>query len=227
MSERKLHIIKTEDGSNSLYVPELKETYHSFHGAVQESRHVFIEHGLTFFNSCTRKEPIKILEVGLGTGLNALLVTEWAYKARLNVEMTSLEAYPVAVEMALSLNHADYIKVDSANEWFAQIHKSPWGKLENISDHFKLQKIESKLEEVALKNDFDVVFFDAFAPNKQSELWELPILKKTYEALCKSGVFVTYCAKGQLKRDLKSLGFEVETLVGPPGKKEMVRGVKA
>jgi len=221
---RKLELIKTEDGSHSLYVPELKETYHSFHGAVQESRHVFIKHGLDFYYQ-NKPLEIKVLEVGLGTGLNALLTAEWSVQ-NAHVKMTSLEAYPVESSIASQLNYHTYIENKEGKEWFERIHSSEWEETCAIHDAFDLLKNKRKVEEAELTSDFNVVFFDAFAPNKQSELWEMRVLEKMYDALTSSGVFVTYCAKGQLKRDLASLGFEVETLPGPLGKKEMVRGIK-
>lgn len=226
MNSRELKIIKTEDGSHSLYVPELKETYHSFHGAVQESRHVFIEAGLAYFSELKTPQEISLLEIGFGTGLNALLAAEWAMKEELIVEMHSLEAFPVDLEIALSLNYTDRIRHENAQSWFERMHRESWGLLQPIHEFFSLNKIHSQVEDYTFDRTFDVVFFDAFAPNKQPELWEMPILKKVYDTLKTQGVFVTYCAKGQLKRDLKSLGFEVETLPGPPGKKEMVRGIK-
>ncbi|MEP2773196.1 MAG: tRNA (5-methylaminomethyl-2-thiouridine)(34)-methyltransferase MnmD [Fulvivirga sp.] len=222
---RKLELIKTEDGSHSLYVPELKETYHSFHGAVQESRHVFMKQGLDFYYQNNQPELINVLEVGLGTGLNALLTAEWSVQ-NAYVKMTSLEAYPVESSIASQLNYHTYIEDKQGKEWFDRIHSSEWEKTCAIHDTFDLLKNKLKVEEAELTSDFNVVFFDAFAPNKQSELWEMQVLEKMYDALTSSGVFVTYCAKGQLKRDLATLGFEVETLAGPPGKKEMVRGIK-
>lgn len=226
MSTRELKIIQTEDGSHSLYVPELKETYHSFHGAVQESRHVFIEAGLNHYCQLQEPKKIKVLEIGFGTGLNALLTAEWSMTKSLEVEMYSLEAFPVDMDIALSLNYASRIAHDDATKWFEAMHQESWGLAQAIHDYFSLNKIHARIEDYQFDRVFDVVFFDAFAPNKQAELWELQVLKKVFDTLKTKGVFVTYCAKGQLKRDLKSLGFEVETLSGPPGKKEMVRGIK-
>jgi len=226
MTKRKLNIIITEDGSHSLYVPELKETYHSFHGAVQESRYVFIQHGIDFFTT-QGATSVKVLELGLGTGLNALLVAEWAQNKGVNVEMVSLEAFPVEAKLALELNYAKHLQDEEATLWYENIHNSAWNIPFKVNEFLTVKKIDQKIEDTELENDFDVVFFDAFAPNKQSELWELPILKKTFDAQASAGVFVTYCAKGQLKRDLREIGYEVETLPGPPGKKEMVRGLKS
>lgn len=220
-------LIITEDGSHSLFVPALKETYHSFHGALQESRHVFIDKGLNDWMATNIKTPIRILEVGLGTGLNILLAAEWGNHHNIQVEITSLEAYPINADIVSKLNYPQLLGDKLAAEWFSKIHNTPWNELNEIHSCLKLTKIDKKLEDVVLPNNtFDIIFFDAFAPNKQAELWEAEILEKIYNAQSPKSHFVTYCAKGQLKRDLKSLGYQVETLDGPPGKKEMVRGIK-
>ena len=220
-------LIITEDGSHSIYVPALNETYHSFHGAVQESIHVFIEMGLDHFAKHRNGSAISVLEVGLGTGLNALLAAHWANEMKVMVKMTSLEAFPIPPALASELNYPGKIASEHAMEWFRRIHNSPWQKALAIHDTFVLEKVKTKLETYPLPADeYDVVFFDAFAPNKQAELWELPVLKQVFQSQTTSSVFVTYCAKGQLKRDLKSLGYVVQALPGPPGKKEMIRAIK-
>ncbi|MEL7004016.1 MAG: tRNA (5-methylaminomethyl-2-thiouridine)(34)-methyltransferase MnmD [Bacteroidota bacterium] len=227
-TERKIELITTDDGSHSLYVPELNETYHSFHGAVQESDHVFIKMGLDdFLNSHQNIPMINVLEVGLGTGLNALLTAQWAFEKKVKVNMTSIEAFPIDMELVKRLNYAQVLGTPNAEQWFESIHSGVWEEGLKINDWFELSKIEAKVEDYSLlDNHFDVVFFDAFAPNKQAELWEIGILGKVFKSQSPNGIFVTYCAKGQLKRDLKSLSYEVDTLQGPPGKKEMVRGKK-
>ena len=225
--ERDPKLITTEDGSHSLFVPDLKETYHSFHGALQESRHVFIEKGLSDYNEKFNAISIQVLEIGLGTGLNALLTAEWAQVNQVAVEMISIEAYPIPSDMVTKLNYPALLGKDHADEWFQSIHGTPWETRSEIHPLFHLRKVNSKLESYPLPSQqFQVIFFDAFAPNKQAELWELDILGKIYNSQATNSYFVTYCAKGQLKRDLKSLGYEVETLEGSPGKKEMVRAVK-
>lgn len=224
----KVKIITTEDGSHSLYHEELKETYHSFHGALQESRHVFIEKGIRFWRT---KEGLpdflKIFEVGMGTGLNALLTAQLAKENNLSIEYTTLEPFPLENELISQLNYPEQSDDPKLKEIFKRIHHVAWEEPIELYPYFQLTKHQMKLEDYPINNQqFDVLFFDAFAPNKQAELWELNALEKCYSLLKKGGVFTTYSAKGQLKRDLKSLGFEVETLPGPPGKKEMVRGVK-
>lgn len=204
-----IKIIVTSDGSHSLLNTDLDETYHSIHGAVQESLHVFIKNGLDL---C--KDPVNVFEVGFGTGLNALLT---AQTGRL-VNYTSIEAFPIG-DLWRELNFS--------NEVFKKIHECPWEEFYVITEKFRLKKIENDLRSFQVEpNSYDVIYFDAFAPSKQPEMWEFPVLEKVCSSLKSGGIFVTYCAKGQLKRDLKSLGLTVETLSGPPGKKEMTRGTK-
>jgi tRNA U34 5-methylaminomethyl-2-thiouridine-forming methyltransferase MnmC len=219
-----IHIILTGDGSHSLLNTALNETYHSVHGAKRESVHVFVNHGLEFFRAQHPTETIKIFEVGFGTGLNALLTASYAENNFQKVSYTSIEAFPLEEELLMKLNYAE---TDEEKKLFRKLHAALWEKDEQINKYFLLNKIRTTLQEITLSAEtFDVIYFDAFAPGKQPELWELPVLDKVCGGLKKDGAFVTYCAKGQLKRDLKTLGLEVQTLPGPPGKKEMVRALK-
>lgn len=219
-----LQIITTRDGSHSLLNPELNETYHSVHGARQESMHVFIKNGLEFIAQRDAKQSIKILEIGFGTGLNALLTAMDAIEKGISVEYTTLEAFPVNASIWQELN---YPQTKREEEIFYQLHHAAWDAWTEPVPGFMLKKINTTLQLASLDHAyFDLVYFDAFAPNKQPEMWELPMLQKTIEALRPGGVFVTYCAKGQLKRDLISLHANVETLQGPPGKREMIRATK-
>jgi len=218
-----VHIIPTSDGSHTLLNKELDETYHSRHGALQESRYVFIQHGLEVVGNL-QKTPISILEVGFGTGLNTLLTLQCAIVDRLTIYYTTLEAFPIEETIWSQLNYAE--SADSKAQ-FEKLHRAEWDKNVEIESGFQLQKLHTTLQQVALeKNRFDLIYFDAFAPNKQPEMWHISMLQKIVEAMKSGGVFVTYCAKGQLKRDLQSLNLKVETLQGPPGKREMVRGTK-
>lgn len=217
-----LKIITTQDGSHSLLNEQLNETYHSVHGALQESKHVFIQHGLDVVSK--DKSTIHILEVGFGTGLNALLTLHQAKSNNLTIHYTTLEAFPVEEDIWPKLN---YVESADAKEQFEKLHRANWNEEQNISSNFVLRKLHATLQQVELElNHYDLIYFDAFAPNKQPEMWELPVLQKIANAMKPGGLFVTYCAKGQLKRDLKSAGLTVETLQGPPGKREMVRGLK-
>jgi tRNA U34 5-methylaminomethyl-2-thiouridine-forming methyltransferase MnmC len=217
-------IILTADGSHSLLNTTLNETYHSVHGAVQESNHVFIKNGLEFF--CHRSTPalIDIFEMGFGTGLNAWLTAKYGTQVNRHINYTSLELFPLPEEIWRQLNYAGR---DDSRLLFDQLHQAPWTKKTLIQPNFSLHKINAALTDVSFEDaSFDLVYFDAFAPSKQPDLWHFSVLEKIVLTLRSGGIFVTYCAKGQLKRDLKSIGLSVETLPGPPGKKEMVRALK-
>lgn len=224
---REVKIITTEDGSHSLYVPDINETYHSFHGAYRESVHVFMLYGLeAWYMRNPKRFPIRIFEVGFGTGLNAWLTLVWAEQYKVPVLYHTIEPFPLAAEVYKQLN---YTEVDDSiyhyAPFFQVLHEAPWNKGDIVSEYFNMKKDETTLEEAVLYSS-DVIFYDAFAPNKQPELWTKEMLAKAVDTLNPGGVLVTYCAKGQLKRDLKELGLEVETLPGPPGKKEMTRAWK-
>jgi tRNA U34 5-methylaminomethyl-2-thiouridine-forming methyltransferase MnmC len=217
-----LQIITTSDGSHSVRNTDLDETYHSVHGAVQESMHVFITNGLEYFTFNRRASNASILEIGFGTGLNALLTWRYGRQNSLQIRYTSLEPFPLPREVWSKLNY----DIGRAGGDLNILHKSDWNSEILLAPGFTLQKISKQLQDVALTDQYDVIFFDAFAPGVQPELWVYESLKKVITPLRAGGVFVTYSAKGQLKRDLKALGLHVETLAGPPGKNEMVRGVK-
>jgi len=214
-------LIVTSDGSHSLLNRAMDETYHSRHGAMQESLHVFIENGLVYRARSLESDPIRILEVGFGTGLNAYLAMRWAETHNRYVTFTTLEPHPINEPVWSLLNYAE----PGFESTFNQLHASAWGDWVTLSETFRLCKKQETLQETSLE-EYDVVFYDAFAPNKQPDMWEYSLLEKTAEALAPGGVFATYCAKGQLKRDLKATGLLVETLPGPPGKKEMVRALR-
>ena len=213
-------IIVTGDGSHSLYLPTLNETYHSAYGALTESRHVFIEAGLAHYRQTHSPRAIRVLEVGFGTGLNALLAREFALKQQFPVYFTSLEPFPLQPALYEKLNYAETPESRAA---FLELHRTPWDKPQSLDAHFSLHKVKTRLEDFQTNEHFEVIFYDAFAPGKQAELWQYEILEKAVAFLAAGAVFVTYCAKGQLKRDLAALGLNVETLPSPPGKKEMVR----
>jgi tRNA U34 5-methylaminomethyl-2-thiouridine-forming methyltransferase MnmC len=217
-----LEIIVTADGSHTLRNNELNETYHSVHGAVQESLHVFIRNGLGYFVANKHPEKIFILEIGFGTGLNALLAWEYARLNKLPMVYTTLEPNPLPEEIWSQLNYANQ---DNTRQYFKSLHDAAWDGQSSLDQEFTLDKRRETLQACSLARQYDVVFFDAFAPSIQPELWNFESLKKVIGALKERGVFVTYSAKGQLKRDLKTLGLTVETLPGPPGKNQMVRGL--
>lgn len=212
-------IILTEDGSQSLYDEELNETYHSTKGARSESEYVFIEQGLDHWLETCEKQEVTVLEVGMGTGLNAWLAWQWAEKQTLSVRYITLEPYPLDHELVKQL-----ILYDDAP--FQLVHAADWDEWQLLSDHFKLIKHQTGIENYAADTRADVIFFDAFAPSRQPDIWSMKNLKKCHELLHAGGILTTYCAQGQFKRDLSAVGFSVEILPGALGKKEMVRGRK-
>jgi tRNA U34 5-methylaminomethyl-2-thiouridine-forming methyltransferase MnmC len=217
-------LITTSDGSHSLYVAEFNENYHSTHGALQESLHVFIMHGLDYRPDLS---SVRILEVGLGTGLNALLTLRASVDTGKSIDYLAVEAFPLPDAITLRLNYPALLGDSRASEWFESIHSAPWDQQSDIAANFKLTMLRSKLQDVTLQgNFFDVIYFDAFAPQKQPEMWTSDVFKKVYDAVNEGGCLVTYCAKGQVKRDLRSVGFQVESLPGPKGKREMIRAIR-
>jgi tRNA U34 5-methylaminomethyl-2-thiouridine-forming methyltransferase MnmC len=216
-------IITTSDGSHSLWNETLHETYHSVHGAMQESLHVFIKNGLEYALS---KNPlsISIFEVGFGTGLNALLTLQYANEHQQKIRYITVEPFPLPEEIWSRLNYSTILNLE---EQFRSLHNSKCDVEQQLDSYFSLLKLPVTLQHVEIpEKTIDLIYFDAFAPSKQPEVWELPVLEKTLRGLRTDGILVTYCAKGKLKRDLKNLGLTVETLPGPPGKKEMIRAYK-
>lgn len=214
-------IITTSDGSHTIYVPQLDEHYHSIHGAVQESSYIFINNG---FDVCTA-DPVSILEIGFGTGLNALLTAVKSLSGTRDVHYTSIEKYPLDISTINSLNHNKFAG-DQGMELFQLIHSSPWNISVNISTHFSIKKIETDFTKEKLSGSYDLIYFDAFGPDKQPEMWTREMFSEISAVTNKNGILVTYSAKGEVKRSLKACGFEVNLLPGPPGKRQMIRAVK-
>lgn len=215
---------KTGDGSQTIYLPDLDETYHSVHGAIQEAKHVFIQQGLQHFHEKnTNNDPIHILEMGLGTGLNAFLAAIWAAENNRQVIYCGIEAFPVDIEMNRAM---DYPKSLGHSQLFETLITAPWEESISLSNNFQLLKIERHFEEFQAENAFDVLFYDAFGPRAQEEMWNEAVIAHACHFLKPGGIFVTYCAKGQLRRDLKNLNLLTERLPGPPGKREMTRATR-
>ncbi|MNU59386.1 tRNA 5-methylaminomethyl-2-thiouridine biosynthesis bifunctional protein MnmC [compost metagenome] len=220
----KRELVKTADGSTTIYIPEWNEHYHSSHGALQEAQHVFIKHGL----NPKSDDYLTIFEMGFGTGLNALLTYFASEKRNQYVHYIGLEAFPPTTEEIEGMNYTSFTNDDEASEIFQKLHQADWNVAREISEHFVLEKIGKKIQDLELgKGTIDLCYYDAFGPRVQPELWSPEIFQKIYDWLSPGGVLVTYCAKGQVKRDLKSVGFEVSSLPGPPGKREMTKAVKS
>ncbi len=225
--EKEVQLIVTEDGSHSLYHPELKESYHSFHGAYREAIHVFMLYGLEAWAARNpSKKPVRIFEVGFGTGLNAWLTLVWAEQNQVPVLYHTIEPFPLEEEIYSKLN---YTELDDAiwhyKNYFTKIHKATWDSGGVISPYFNMKKERTTLQEVELYSA-DVVFFDAFSPKKQPELWEFAMLEKVAVSMNPGAVFVTYSATGKLKKSLAELGLALDEVPGPPGKLEMTRAWK-
>lgn len=215
----------TEDGSHTLRVVELDECYHSTHGAIQESMHIFIREGLLRFFSAANclKSAVNVLEIGFGTGLNAYLTLLEAKKAGISVDYTALELYPLSVEDAMLLNYPELMHDDG--DLFEKIHRIPWGEVCEITPWFRLHKVKADFTKYELQGVYDVIYFDAFSPEKQPEMWSESGFRKIYEHAGGEAVMTTYCAKGVVRRAMQSAGFVVERLPGPPGKREILRGL--
>lgn len=218
--ERK--IITTSDGSKTIHIVDWDEQYHSKHGAIQEAYHVFIKSGLSLF----KNRSLSILEIGFGTGLNCLITLLEASKFNLNIQYTGIEKYPITSEELEQLNYISELKADSFTKEFQKMHQSPWEKEIEISETFYLHKQQKDFENLEDANKFNLIYFDAFGARVQPELWTEIIFAKMYAALQIDGVLVTYSAKGSVRRAMQAVGFVVERLPGPPGKREMLRATK-
>lgn len=223
----KRKIVTTGDGSTTIQITDWDEQYHSMHGAVQEARHVFLKMGLDFWmNENPDQNSLHILEIGFGTGLNALLTLMHAEKSSVNLLYEGVEAYPVSSEELAQLNYLEAADAQAFEAVFEKMHQIPWEQTETITEAFQLKKRKQTFETLEDQDQHDLIYFDAFGARVQPELWEEPIFEKMYHALKARGVLVTYAAKGSVRRAMQAVGFKVERLPGPPGKREMLRAVK-
>jgi tRNA U34 5-methylaminomethyl-2-thiouridine-forming methyltransferase MnmC len=221
-----MEIIKTGDGSHTLFSPQFNEIYHSRHGAIQEGKHVFIKHGLQYLVEQGAKE-VNIFEVGFGTGLNAILTLIAAKELGVKVYYESIELYPVPFEIVEQLNYSAMLEDDAYRELYHRMHQCTWNEAHEITPYFNLKKIEgSLLNYEPATNNSQLIYFDAFAPEHQAEMWTAEVMRKLYDALQPDGLLVSYCSKSVFQRALKEAGFSVGKLPGPPGKREMVRAGK-
>jgi tRNA U34 5-methylaminomethyl-2-thiouridine-forming methyltransferase MnmC len=214
-------LIITKDGSHSLFSQKHGVSYHSKYGAIQETQHVFINAG---FQHKIPTASLSILGIGFGTGLNAFMTFLESKKQEVDINYIGVEAYPLSLETIKEFNFSEILKEEESV--FQKIHTLDWEIPHALNDHFQLTKIKMMIEDIDFKDQFDLIYFDAFGPGSQPKLWEEPILQKMYDALKIDGVLTTYCAKGSVKRGLKKVGFTIEALPGPSGKREMTRAVK-
>ena len=227
MQTKSKEIIVTADGSPSLLVPSVKETYHSRHGAQTESNYVFIEKGLKHWLALhSSVGEIRILEVGLGTGLNAFLTHNAAQKNQLNIYYHSLEKYPLSLELISQMDFGTYLGKEYNREIFRPLHESPWEVPIRLSPYFQILKSEMGFEEFHTDEKFDLLYYDAFGAHAQPEMWMDERMAQAASLLKSGGVWVSYCAKGSVRRALEASGFLVERLEGPPGKREMLRAIQ-
>lgn len=220
----KKELIETEDGSTSLYIPEMDETYHSKHGAWTESSHIFIKYGFNLLD----KSEVSVLEIGFGTGLNALLTAYHSNEKGVKTHFHTLEAFPVNTALLQQLNfEQEFNRIyPDAVCYFDAIHQVSWNQWNIIHSNFSIFKEEVKLLDWTPKETYDLIYFDAFAPEKQPEMWSSEIFQQMYHIMNTGGVLTTYCAKGVVKRMLKAAGFTVENHPGPPGKREITVAIK-
>ena len=219
----KREIIKTSDGSTTIHITEWNEQYYSIHGAIQEANHVYIQHGLNYKTT----NEIAVLEIGFGTGLNSFMTLLTAQNKELLIEYVGVEAYPILEEELLKLNYVAELGATQFAKIFESFHSCSWEEQHQITPNFSLLKRKQFFHEIDDENKFDVIYFDAFGARVQPELWTEEIFFKMFLALKPEGVLVTYAAKGSVRRAMQSVGFNVERLPGPPGKREMLRAIKS
>lgn len=220
----KRELLRTGDGSLTIRLPEWNEQYHSHHGAIAEAAHVFLHMGLDHLTAKQNARPIAILEVGFGTGLNTLMTWQLAGSQGISVDYRTLEAFPVQPQEYKQLNYPELLEADP--EIYDRMHSLPWESPQELDQGFNLHKIQTRFEDYQTSGDRHLIYFDAFGPRVQPELWTEEVFEKMYDELLPAGVLVTYSAKGSVRRAMQAAGFEVERLPGPPGKREMLRATK-
>jgi tRNA U34 5-methylaminomethyl-2-thiouridine-forming methyltransferase MnmC len=226
-----LIIQTTGDGSHTLFSEEFNEIYHSRHGAWQESQHVFIAAGLKY--CLLQKKRLNILEVGFGTGLNAIMTMSEVLDSQCMISYLGIEPHPINMEIIEKMNYTNWLITNELQDYYLKLHQADWQKVFQLNQSFRAYKFKGKLTDFFTDyqapnpdwEKFDLVYFDAFAPTKQPEMWTTEVFSQLKKFLHPQAILVTYCAKGQLKRDLKSAAYQIEELPGPPGKREMIRAL--
>jgi tRNA U34 5-methylaminomethyl-2-thiouridine-forming methyltransferase MnmC len=218
----KRSIIQTRDGSTTIHIEGWDECYHSRFGAIQEAQHVFIKNGLSLFEN----KSISILEIGFGTGLNVFITFLESEKLNQTIDYVGVEAFPVSNDEVVSMNYVSELNAESESEIFDKMHQSDWEMQMILRDNFLFTKRQQFFEDIIDIEKFDLIYFDAFGFDVQPNLWNTAIFQKMYKALKPKGILVTYAARGVIKRSMIEVGFTVEKLEGPPGKREMFRAKK-
>ncbi len=218
----KREIITTDDGSVTIYLPEMEETYHSKFGAIQEAYHVFIKNGLAL----TEGRPVSILEIGFGTGLNAFITFLESARSGQIIDYTGVEAYPVHSEEVAQLNYVSELNAGEYSDIFKAMHTSNWGEKAELNGNFTLIKRHQFFDDIDDDDAFDLIYFDAFGYPVQPELWSVEIFRKMHKSLRKGGILITYSCRTVIKKAMQEAGFVTEKLPGPPGKREILRAKK-
>jgi tRNA U34 5-methylaminomethyl-2-thiouridine-forming methyltransferase MnmC len=229
----KLEVFRTADGSDTLFRADLNQHYHSTFGAIQESMHIFIKHG--FLHTCENFEiaghpegkSVHILEIGFGTGLNALLTLLEAKKHTIKVQYTAIEAFPLETADWQHLNYPTIVSDSVSPPYFEKLHQACWNQNTDIFPGFSLCKFHCTLQAyLPPPQKFDLVYFDAFGPDAQPELWTEQVFRNLHHGMTATGVLTTYSVKGDVVRALQASGFQTEKLPGPPGKRHVLRAIK-
>ena len=222
----KRKIVITADGSSTIHLPDWNEQYHSKHGAIQEAYHVFIKQGLYHLCYSEQSKEISLLEIGFGTGLNAFITLLESDELNLKIDYCGVDGYPVSIDEIKQLNYPKELKAKNREDQFIKLHEICWDKVHDITSNYSLIKKQIFFHEIKDVDCYDLIYFDAFGARVQPELWTEAIFEKMYNSLKNKGVLVTYSAKGSVRRAMESVGFKVERLPGPPGKREMLRACK-
>jgi tRNA U34 5-methylaminomethyl-2-thiouridine-forming methyltransferase MnmC len=220
-------LLITNDGSHTLTIPSMGITYHSHHGAIQESTHVYIKAGLDHYLPKNKtSEALSVFELGFGTGLNALLTMIRAEELQQKIVYEAIELFPIENEIVESLNYCKVLDRRDLEPVFLLLHNSDWEKEIEITPYFTLKKIRKSLKDFDQGNNYHLVYFDAFSPDEQPELWTAAIFSQVFTMMKEGGIFVTYCSKSEVRRNLTSVGFDVKKIPGPRGKREMIFATK-
>jgi tRNA U34 5-methylaminomethyl-2-thiouridine-forming methyltransferase MnmC len=218
-----MQVIPTKDGSHTIYLPDLKESFHSMNGAIDESRHVYINAGL----NASSLKSLRVFEMGFGTGLNALLT--WIQNKMQNrkINYHAVDNNPLKTEIFRKLNYEEILGLTEEEKLvFLHMHNTRWDKNIRLDDNFSLYKFQMSLHDFDFTEKYDLIYFDAFSPEKQPDIWTYQIFEKVFAAMNTGAILTSYCAKGKVKRMIKDIGFKIEMLPGPAGKREMIRAIK-